>query len=336
MRVSREFKGDEQPIPGGGRTKFVMRWRESCQARLGTPNCGAGLRKSHASASTTSGSGSAASSPSPSRPDVLNAVPPVTKRKSRLTDRRPVLSTRPSVAKATLCGSGCIVWSRLHEPEPGATGKPVRPDGRGRPRGAGRSPARRAGLPAVRRTRGDRLDRLHGPRQLRHQHPGRRPVRLPSALGRRAGQSGRDAVPGALGQARHRHRPEPGATLPDAFPPPAGLRHVDRQRGGGDGDRPRRIARRRHRPEPAVRPAAADRPADHLRRDLHPAAAAGTRLPADRDGDRGVHRRDRRLLPDRAVRRPARLARLRLPRRGAANSPDRTASCWRSASSARP
>ena len=23
MRVSREFKGDEQPIPGGGRTKFV-------------------------------------------------------------------------------------------------------------------------------------------------------------------------------------------------------------------------------------------------------------------------------------------------------------------------
>ena len=103
-----------------------------------------------------------------------------------------------------------------------------------------------------------------------------------------------------------------------AFPPPAGLRHVGRQRGGRDGDRPRGIAGRRHRPQPAVRPAAADRPADHLRPDLRHAAAAGPRLPADRDADRGVHRRDRRLLPDRAVRRPARLARLRLPRRGAA------------------
>ena len=70
--------------------------------------------------------------------------------------------------------------------------------------------------------------------------------------------------------------------------------------------------------------------------DLRHAAAAGPRLPADRDADRGVHRRDRRLLPDRVVRRPARLARLRLPRRGAAVSPVRRASCWRSASSAPP
>ena len=49
------------------------------------------------------------------------------------------------------------------------------------------------------------------------------------------------------------------------------------------------------------------------------AAAAGPRLPADRDADHaafiGVIGR---LLPDRVVRRPARLARLRLPRRGAA------------------
>ena len=35
----------------------------------------------------------------------------------------------------------------------------------------------------------------------------------------------------------------------------------------------------------------------------------GPRLPAARDADRGVHRRDRRQLPDRAVRRPAGLAR---------------------------
>ncbi len=247
-----------------------------------------------------------------------------------------MLSNPGIVAQATFCGSRCIVWSRLHEPKPGATRKPVRPDCRCRSRGAGRPPTRHAGLPAVRRPRRDRLDRLHGPGQLRHQHPGRRPLRLSPALGRRAGQSGRDAVPGALGQARHRHRPEPGTALPDAFPPPPGLRHVDRQRDRRDGDRPRRIARRRHRAEPAVRPAAADRPADHLRRDLHPPAAPGTRLPADRDGDRGVHRRDRRLLPDRTVRRPARLARLRLPRRGARARRPGKRHAWRSASSARP
>ena len=38
------------------------------------------------------------------------------------------------------------------------------------------------------------------------------------------------------------------AALPHAFPPPAGPRHVGRQRDRRDGDRPRRIARRRHRP----------------------------------------------------------------------------------------
>ena len=35
--------------------------------------------------------------------------------------------------------------------------------------------------------------------------------------------------------------------VPAAFPPPAGHRHVARQRGRGHGDRPRRIDRRRHR-----------------------------------------------------------------------------------------
>ena len=36
-------------------------------------------------------------------------------------------------------------------------------------------------------------------------------------------------------------------TVPRAFPAARGLGHVGRQRGGGDGDRPRRIPRRRHR-----------------------------------------------------------------------------------------
>ena len=60
---------------------------------------------------------------------------------------------------------------------------------------------------------------------------------------------------------------------------------------------------------PAVRPAAAHRSADHLCADLRPAAAAGPRLSATRDGHCGVHRGDCLLLRDRAVRCPARLAR---------------------------
>ena len=56
---------------------------------------------------------------------------------------------------------------------------------------------------------GDRLDRLYGPRQLCDEHPGRREIWLWPALGRSAGQSDRDAVSGPVGEARHRHRPQP-------------------------------------------------------------------------------------------------------------------------------
>ena len=69
----------------------------------------------------------------------------------------------------------------------------------------------------VRRSRGDRLDRLHGPRQFRDQHPGRREIRLCAAVGRAAGQCHRHAVPGAFGQARHRHRAQSRRNVPRAF-----------------------------------------------------------------------------------------------------------------------
>jgi hypothetical protein len=68
IRVSREFKGDEQLILGDGRIEFAVRWRESDQTRRAPPSCGGGSRKPLVSASATAGDGSAASSPSPSAP----------------------------------------------------------------------------------------------------------------------------------------------------------------------------------------------------------------------------------------------------------------------------
>ena len=61
----------------------------------------------------------------------------------------------------------------------------------------------------------------------------------------------------------------------EQFPPPVVYRHVGRQRGGGDGDRPRGIPRRRDRPVAAVPHAAARRHGRHRDRDLrHPAVRA--------------------------------------------------------------
>ena len=61
--------------------------------------------------------------------------------------------------------------------------KPDGPHGRRRPQGARRPPSRPARLPAVRRPGGHRLDRLYGSGQFRHQHPGRRAIRLHPAVG---------------------------------------------------------------------------------------------------------------------------------------------------------
>ena len=55
-------------------------------------------------------------------------------------------------------------------------------DRRGHPRGSGRQDALAQPAP-VRRPGGDRLDRLYGPRQFRHQHPGRGEIRLCAAVG---------------------------------------------------------------------------------------------------------------------------------------------------------
>ena len=59
------------------------------------------------------------------------------------------------------------------------------------------------------------------------------------------GQRRGDAVPGAVGQAWHRHRAQSGRDVPRAFSETGGMGALDRQRGRGDGDRPRRIPRRR-------------------------------------------------------------------------------------------
>jgi hypothetical protein len=44
MRVSREFKGDEQLILGDGHIEFVMSWLESYQTRLGPMISGGNLQ----------------------------------------------------------------------------------------------------------------------------------------------------------------------------------------------------------------------------------------------------------------------------------------------------
>ena len=59
-----------------------------------------------------------------------------------------------------------------------------------------------------------RFDCLYGPGELRHQHPGRRPVRLPPGLGGRDLEPDGHAGAIALRQAGHRHRDEPAGDDP--------------------------------------------------------------------------------------------------------------------------
>ena len=155
----------------------------------------------------------------------------------------------------------------------------------GHSRRAGRQGAPVQPVP-VRRSRGDRLDRLYGPRQFRHQHPGRLEIRLFPALGRAAGQYRRHAVPGSVGQARHRHRTQSRRTLPRAFSQARRLGFMDRQRSGGDGDRPCRIPRRRHWPVAASAYPADRRHGDHRRADLRHSDGGSARLSPDGDHHR--------------------------------------------------
>ncbi len=192
-----------------------------------------------------------------------------------------------------------------------------RPDGRGHSRGAGRQDAV-VEPAAVRRTGGDRLDRLYGPRQFRDQYPGRREIRLCAAVGRAGRQRRRDAVPGAVGQARHRHRAQPRRNVPRAFSAAGRVGAMDRQRSGGDGDRPRRIPRRRDRPFAAAAYPADRRNGRHRRPDLRHPDGPGTRVSSDRDHHRRSGRRHRGLLPRRNVHRAGRLARGGAAQRGSA------------------
>ena len=100
-----------------------------------------------------------------------------------------------------------------------AARRPERPHRRHGARGPGGAARRVRRLPRLRRPGGDRLDRLHGPRQFRDQHPGRREIRLRPAVGGAAREFDRDAVPGAVGQARHRHRAQPRGNVPRAISP---------------------------------------------------------------------------------------------------------------------
>src|SRR5206468_5795777 len=77
-----------------------------------------------------------------------------------LTERSPVLSMAWIVAKATLCGGLFRVWSRLHESEHRPAHDPVRSDGDGRPRGAGRPPARSEEHTSELQSRSDLVCRL--------------------------------------------------------------------------------------------------------------------------------------------------------------------------------
>ena len=129
------------------------------------------------------------------------------------------------------------------------------------------------------------------PGQLCDQYPGRREIRLRAALGGAARQSDCDAVPGAVGQTRHRHRPQPRGAVPRSFPAPGGLGDVGRQRDRRHGDRSRRVSRRRHRTVALVPDAAVCRNGRHRRRDLRHPDVRGLRVPADRTD----HRRHRRL-----------------------------------------
>ena len=83
-------------------------------------------------------------------------------------------------------------------------------DRRRHPRGSVRQDALAQPAP-VRRPGGDRLDRLYGPRQFRHQHPGRGQIRLCAAVG---GARSPTSPPCSFRRCRPSSASSPGATWP--------------------------------------------------------------------------------------------------------------------------
>lgn len=94
-------------------------------------------------------------------------------------------------------------------------------------------------------------------RQLRHQHSGRGEIRLQPAVGGGDGQPDRHVVPGAVGQAGHRHQSQSGGDVPRPVFTAGSDRHVAAQRSGGDGHRSGGVSRRGDRAGAAVPYAAA-------------------------------------------------------------------------------
>ena len=165
--------------------------------------------------------------------------------------------------------------------------------------------------------------------------PGRRPVRLPAALGRAHGQPHGHAGAVPVGQARHRHRPQPARAGPRALPARAHRRPLAAGRSDGDGHRRRRVHGRGARPEPALRRAAAGGRPDHRRHRVRHPRAAASRLSPLRAGHHRPARHHLARLPLRdAAHQPAGQGLARRPR--PAPRRQQSLSCWRSASSARP
>ena len=154
-------------------------------------------------------------------------------------------------------GAGCIVWSWLYEPRVSYSGQPHGPHGLW--------PAERF-WPAAAAASAPSCP-SPGPRSSP-----RSPMSTP-AISRPTSRAARNSATCCSGLwssrtwsrcCSRRCRPSsassPGRSLAqlcrERIPPPARLGDVGRERGGGDGDRPRRISGRRPRPQFAVRLAA--------------------------------------------------------------------------------
>ena len=190
--------------------------------------------------------------------------------------------------------------------------------------------------PPLSRARLHRLHRLHGSRQLRHQYPGWRPVRLSAALGRHHLQPDGDAGAVALREAGHRLRDESAGDDPAGVSASPDLGALDAGRSGGDGDRSRGVPRRGRGVLSALRHPALAGGASDRRRDLRHPRPAAVRLPPAGGGHHRLRRRHRHLLPDRNDPGPPGFRRRAGCRAATPLRRDRDACCWPPASSAPP
>ena len=264
------------------------------------------------------------------------ALPGRARHRARATTSRSSTSSRstapPSLASATTCTCSAGRWRAPCGPrwlrdrrrrltsgaEPTAAAAVAR--------AAARDPGRaRAGL------RG--LHRLRRPRQLRHEHRGRRQVRLPAAVGAAQRQPHGDADPEPVGQDRHRHRAEPGRAVPRSLPAAGRVGPVDPGRAHRHGHRPGRVRRRRDRAEPALPRAALLGRAHHRGRRLRDPRPADQGLPALRGRHRRAARAHHPRLPLRHAEDRLR-RRARPPRASSRASRGPTRCCWRPPSSA--